>query len=186
MRFKGTVVITDPCYLDNGMPEIPGVDWWSDVDYGENLGLSGFTDFISEDTLYGDWSCFTYKGTAKEVNKKAKEWDRYYMKFFSEYNKTENLEDREILLEEYKTKRDKFIKENVLGEFCADAGKVCVVYLDEILAFNPNFKKWAEEHPWCVTIIENFDGEIEYVIDNDEAHIQGTGNINFYTSQSGF
>lgn len=187
MKFKGTIVITDPCYLDNGMPDVPGVDWWDSVDYGDNLGAAGFTNFISESTLYGDWSCFTYKGTAKEVNKKAKEWDKYYMKFFSEYNRTENPKDKEISLEEYKAKKAEFKKENVLGEFCADAGMVCVVYLDEVLAFNPKFKKWAEEHSWCATIIENFDGNVEYKIDeHDAAHIVGTGNINFYTSQSGF
>lgn len=186
MRFKGTIVITDPCYLDNGMPEIPGVDWWDSVDYGDNLGAAGFTDFISESTLYGDWSCFTYKGTKEEISDKILEWDRYYFHFFNEYNTTENPKTKEILLEEYKAKKAEFEKKNVLGSFCADAGMVCVVYLDEILAFNPKFKKWAEEHDWCATIIEDFDGDVEYVIDNDEAHIQGIGNINFYTSQSGF
>ena len=37
------------------------------------------------------------------------------------------------------------------------------------------------------TIIENFKGEVEYYIDkvNEEAHIVGTGSINFYTAQTG-
>lgn len=187
MKFKGTIVITDPCYLDNDMPKSSTSErWWEKVCYGENLEVSGFTNYISEDTLYGDWSCFTYKGTKEEINDKILEWDRYYLNFFNKYNDTENAKTKEILLEEYKAKEVEFKKENILGSFCADAGIVCVVYLDEVLAFNPNFKKWVEEHSWCATIIENFDGDIEYIIDDDEAHIQGTGNINFYTSQSGF
>lgn len=183
MRFKGTIVITDPCYLDD---DINNSNLWENSNYGEDLFVFGCSQWICEDTLYGDWSCFTYKGIIKEVNKKIREWDRYYIKFFNKYNKTENPKDKETLLEEHKIKRSEFIKENTLGEFCADTGMVCVVYLDEVLVVNPNFKKWAENHPWCATIIEDFDGEVNYIIDNDEAHIEGIGNINFYTSQSGF
>ena len=185
MRFKGTIVITDPCYLDNGMPEIPG-NWWDRVDFGENLEEVGITTYISESTLYGDWSCFTYKGTKENASKKINEWNKYYINFFNEYNTTENPKDKEILLNEFKAKKEQFKKANVLGSFCADAGMVCVVYLDEVLAFNPKFEKWAREHDWCATIIEDFDGEVNYVIDDDEAHIQGVGNVNFYTAQSGF
>ena len=62
-----------------------------------------------------------------------------------------------------------------------------VFLLDEILAYNPEWKSWIEEHSWCATIIENFEGEVEYYIDkvDKEAHIVGTGNINFYTNQTG-
>ena len=63
---------------------------------------------------------------------------------------------------------------------------MCVCLLEDVLKFNPNFKEWMETHPWCVTVIENFDGDIKYEVDeNNEAHIVGMGNINFYTSQSG-
>lgn len=48
-------------------------------------------------------------------------------------------------------------------------------------AYNPEWKSWIEEHPWCATIIES---EVEYYID-EEAHIVGTGSINFYTAQTG-
>ena len=70
--------------------------------------------------------------------------------------------------------------------FCADAGMVAVFLLDEVLQYNPDFSKWIEEHNWCVTLIKDFDGEINYHIDNDgDAHIIGKGNINFYTTQTG-
>ena len=75
---------------------------------------------------------------------------------------------------------------SAIGNFCADAGMVCVLSMSEVIKYNPEFPKWIEEHPWCVTVIPDFDGEVEYYVDKeDEAHIIGTGNINFYTTQTG-
>ena len=187
MRFKGTIVITDPCYLDSNMPESPtSKRWWDMVQYGENLEATGIDHYICESTLYGDWSCNTYKGTLDETKQARKVWNEYYLTFFAKYNDP-NISDEEKaeLLKDYKQYAKQFNTEYTLGRFCADAGMVCVVYLEDVLKFNPNFKQWAKEHDWCATIIEDFDGEVNYVIDDDEAHIQGVGNVNFYTSQSG-
>ena len=185
MKFKGTVVITDPCYLDNGLETTE--DLWEKSNYGKDLSVFGCSQWISEDTIYGDWDCFTYIGTKQEVTEEIIEWNHSYMQFFRDYNDPKiTPEERDILYNTFKTNKAKFLDENTLGEFCADAGMVCVVYLDEVLKVNPNFQKWAEEHTWCATIIKDFDGEIHYEVDeNIEAHIVGTGSINFYTSQSG-
>lgn len=72
-----------------------------------------------------------------------------------------------------------------LGKFCADAGLVAVFLLDEVRKYNPDIDKWIKEHPWCVTTIEDFDGNVEYYLDeNTDAHIYGIGNINFFTIQT--
>ena len=188
MKFKGTIIITDPCYLDSDMPESSTSErWWDMVQYGDNLEATGIEHYICEDTLYGDWSCHTYKGTLDEIKRVRKTWDEFYFTFFAKYNSPNiTAEEKAKLLEEYKQFEKKFKTEHTLGSFCADAGMVCVVYLKDVLKFNPNFKEWASKHSWCATIIENFDGNVEYEIDEDDAaHIVGTGNINFYTSQSG-
>lgn len=54
MKFKGDIIITDPCYIikDNS-------DDWNKCGWGENMGILGFTTYISEYTLCGDWSCST-------------------------------------------------------------------------------------------------------------------------------
>lgn len=184
MKFKGTIVITDPCYLDNGL----SLDLWEKSSYGEDLSVFGCSQWICENTIYGDWSCFTYKGKSNEVIKQIKKWDYSYMKFLRDYhNPNITSEERDVLYNNFKSEKAKFLKWNTLGQFCADAGMVCVVYLDEVLKVNPEFKEWAKTHSWCVTIIEDFDGDITYEVDeNTEAHIVGIGNINFYTSQSGF
>lgn len=188
MKFNGTIIITDPCYLAHGMSEELDRRLWDESDCGEDLSVFGLTQWISESTIYGDWSCHTYKGTKEEVQNKVVEWDTFYKDFFYKHNFEQlSEEEKDKLREDYFTKEKEFVKENTLGRFCADAGMVCVVYLEEVLKVNPHFKQWADEHNWCVTIIENFDGNVEYEIDeNGEAHIVGLGNINFYTSQSGF
>lgn len=138
MKFKGTIVITDPCYLDSDNSILNDSNWWDESNYGENMSQFGFTSYICESTIIGDWS-----------------WE------------TINVDSNEVI-----------------GQFCADAGMVCVCLLDEVLKFNPNFEKWAKAHPWCATIIENFSGNITYVIDEEDKmlfHIIGQGTTNFTT-----
>lgn len=182
MKFKGTIVITDPCYLDQGLEE----NLWEKSDYGDHMSVFGCSQSICKDTLYGDWSCFTYKGFEEDVKDAMEEWKEYYFTFFDEYYSIEDENEQKEFFDEFETKQKEFLNKYALGQFCADAGMVCVVYLEEILKVNPNFKEWLNEHPWCATIIENFDGDIEYIVDNkDDAHIIGKGNISFYTAQSG-
>lgn len=73
-----------------------------------------------------------------------------------------------------------------IGGFCADAGMVAVFLLDEVLKYNPNFD-YHINRLWTTTLIKDFDGEVEYYIDDaeGEAHIIGTGNVNFFTTQTG-
>lgn len=50
------------------------------------------------------------------------------------------------------------------GEFCADAGLVVVADYNEVLAVNPSFAQWVEEHSWCATIIRDFEGTLTYEV----------------------
>lgn len=211
MYFEGTVVITDPCYIikknpikypdekDFGLPasisnklfkdystpeelaykdaldkyyeESRKYDDWDKCDWGENMEVLGIHNYISKSTIYGDWSCSTY-----QTEEEPKEFMESILQILND--NLENGEDSEDWIP-YEGK--------YIGEFCADAGLVGVFLLDEILAYNPEWKSWIEEHPWCATIIKDFEGEVEYYIDkvDEDAHIVGTGNINFYTVQTG-
>lgn len=169
MYFKGTIIITDPCYVmragHHGSTPITEDDWDA-CDCGRNMKALGIKHYITESTIYGDWGCSTYQ---------------------IQENPKETIDK---LAAVYKVSKDEYIGVDVeiikdLGNFCADAGLVSVFYLDEVLKYNPDFSKWVEEHSWCVTTIPNFDGEVEYYVDkNSEAHIIGTGNINFFTTQT--
>lgn len=44
-------------------------------------------------------------------------------------------------------------------------------------------KQFDPDREWTTTLIKDFDGEINYYVD---AHIIGVGNVNFFTTQTGF
>ena len=202
MYFKGTIAITDPCYIikknpikypnekDFGLPasiiskpfkdystpeelaykaaldkyykESRKYDDWDKCDYGRNMEVLGIHNYITESTIYGDWSCTTYKITEDP------------------YKAINNFIDASKKGEDYGIKCSK------LGDFCADAGLVSVFNLDEVRKYNPDIDKWIASHDWCVTTIPNFDGEVNYYVDKQgSAHIVGVGNVSFFTDQTG-
>lgn len=165
MRFKGTIVITDPCYVDE---------------------KNRIENCINESTIYGDWSCFTYIGTIEQCQDEIAAWISLYLDFYQKYNFSGLSEEvKSNLLSTYKADKRAHLESNCYGEFCADSGRVGVYLMEDIVKCYPEKKEWIKQHPWCATVIEDFDGEVEYVVD-DGAHIVGKGNKPFWTSQSGF
>jgi hypothetical protein len=69
MKFKGDIIITDPCYIirdENQMTK----DDWEECNYGENMEALGIKNYLTRGTIYGDWSCTTYnKDTGEEIGK---------------------------------------------------------------------------------------------------------------------
>jgi len=150
MKFKGTIIITDPCYFDGNFNELI-----ESYECDENLNKLGFSSYIINDTIWGDWRCKVYK-LKKPLNNK-------YVEEMSE----EGYEE--------------YLYPDTLGTFTADAGLVSVFLLDEVLTFNPNFKELLSKKPWLATVIKDFDGDVEYKVIDDIAYLEGTGNINFVT-----
>lgn len=164
MRFDGDIIITDPGYICKD-------DDWDKCSYGDHMEALGLKTFISRDTIYGDWSCTTFEGDFDT----AKEGDDL----------------------------------KVLGEFCADGGMVAVFLLDEVLAYNPYFD-YHINRSWTTTLIKDFHGDVSFKVvhhegiyteedvkgcsylkagekwEDDSVHVVGKGNINFFTSQTGF
>jgi len=161
MRFSGTIVITDPCYIEQ--TNCP----------------------MYRDTIYGDWSCMVYPGNMDE-NKKHEEWDEQYFKFFNEYNFTgKTREEKDAMLAEHKKFREEWNK-NILGEFCADSGQVGVFEWDKL---NETEQRWVLDHPWCAAVIKDFDGDVEFNVIGKSVHVIGNSqnHLNdFFTVQSGY
>jgi hypothetical protein len=66
MRFKGNIIITDPCYIINDEND----DDWELCDYGRDLDQLGLSTYICRDTIYGDWSCTVFNtDTDREIGK---------------------------------------------------------------------------------------------------------------------
>lgn len=228
MKFKGTIIITDPCYIIKkyqkpkfstwpGLEEVKGntpftnytekqrqayekyqkacnefykkYDDWSKCHYGKNMEALGITHYITKDTLYGDWSCTTYSANnPKKIVDDLAEIDKYFNDKYEEYGGYKVITDEQYksLRSECDIKQDALnLKTKNIGYFCADAGLVSVFLLDEVKKYNPEIEKWIAEHRRCVTIIEDFDGNIEYYVDKaNDAHIIGTGSLNFFTTQT--
>lgn len=60
MKFKGDIIITDPCYIMKCDED------WDECWCGDRLSNLGIENFMSRDTIYGDWSCTTYNSDTKE------------------------------------------------------------------------------------------------------------------------
>ena len=151
---------------------------------GDNMAALGLTNYISESTRYGDWSCSTWSTPRKDVEAQLEElnalgrarWE--LMKQYGEDSVQAKIYDDKIA--------DASLNIEKIGYFCADAGMVAVFLLDEVLKYNPDFD-YHINREWTTTLIKDFDGEINYYVDDeDDAHIIGVGNVNFFTTQTGF
>ena len=144
------IIITDPCYIirDTENWHANGNDWDA-CDMGFNMEALGIKNYLTHDTIYGDWSCTTYNSDTDEE----------------------------------------------IGEFCADAGLVSIFDLDEVLKYNPDFD-YHINRKWTTTLIENFTGNVRIKVTNNgndsewdmlnyDVQVEGIGNINFITNQTG-
>lgn len=63
MKFKGSIIITDPCYICKDGD-------WKKCEYGDKMQVLGIENYICRNTIYGDWSCTTYDtDTGERVGK---------------------------------------------------------------------------------------------------------------------
>lgn len=60
MKFKGDIIVTDPCYICKD-------DDWSKSNYGDDMNKLGITNYICRDAIYGDWSCTTFNTDTNEA-----------------------------------------------------------------------------------------------------------------------
>lgn len=61
MEFDGDIIITDPCYIIND--DTAEEDHWELCNYGNEMENLGIHNYMTRNTLYGDWSCTTYSDT---------------------------------------------------------------------------------------------------------------------------
>ena len=62
MKFKGDIIITDPCYI---IKKNSGD--WGKCGYRDNMKALGIENYLCRDTIYGDWSCTTFNSDTKEA-----------------------------------------------------------------------------------------------------------------------
>lgn len=59
MKFKGDIIITDPCYVCKDGD-------WVKCRYGNRMDILGIENYMCRNTIYGDWSCTTYNTKTNE------------------------------------------------------------------------------------------------------------------------
>ena len=200
MYFKGDVIITDPCYVVK--------DQEIEINYdtepkAEDFGLIEYPtrlDFPNrEDHRQACLKVMAHNKVLLPAYDAAyAEWQKQYEDDWAKSECGSNMEalgvntylTSDTLYGDWSCTTVNTDTKEEIGSFCADAGLVSVFLLDEILAYNPEFD-YHINRQWTTTLIKDFDGEIEIVEDDFgngkiEVRVIGKGNINFYTTQTGF
>lgn len=156
MKFNGTIIITDPWYIAKEG------DWCKLFDWENNKITDKFTHYLWETTSFEENSWFVYSS------------DRCCMKKPSQIKR---------LLDDYIDDENYEIEDNFIGDLCSESASLGVFYLDEALNYNESgVKDLINNLPHCVTVIENFEGDIiNYETCDGNCHFIGTGNTTFYT-----
>ena len=201
-----TIIITDPCYIINEH-EDKKPKWKDYPELAEISPRTKFSDYTPEQTI-------AYKEYSKaydEFNAKYDDWSKCSYGENMEALGITNYICRDTIYGDWSCTTYNTDTKEKLGKFCADAGLVAVFELDEVLKYNPDFSQWIKTHNWCVTVIENFTGNINFEVvhqsgvytkddefeingkiyckegetwENDEIQVIGKGSINFFTTQT--
>lgn len=191
MRFKGDIIITDPCYICKEKKEVGKYpkrkDYFSygkkedypdyrKMDKDEIKALEKETGFPEQFLLY-EW---THKSDQYEEEKQKydaalQEYRKNNVSDWELSNYGEDFEElgiknyicRDTIYGDWSCTTYNSDTHEEIGEFCADAGMVAVFLLDEVLKYNPGFN-YHIGRPWTTTLIKDFDGEIDFEIVHTE------------------
>lgn len=191
MRFKGGIIITDPCYICKEKEEVgkypKAKDYFSydekddypdyrKMDEREIKEVEKETGFPRR-LLLDEWihKSEQYEKENKRYEAAIQEYRKNNVDDWELCNYGEDMEVlgiknyicRDTLYGDWSCTTYDADTHEELGEFCADAGMVGVFLLDEVLKYNPDFD-YHIECPWTTTLIRDFDGEIDFEIVHTE------------------
>lgn len=63
--FDGDIIITDPCYIIRHKDGLFDDDWGA-CDYGDRMERLGIKNYLTHDTIYGDWGCTVFDTDSNE------------------------------------------------------------------------------------------------------------------------
>lgn len=181
MKFQGDIIITDPCYIIKKRDESSRPKWSEFMDRESYAGLS-------EKELK---ACGFFE-QYKKMEDAMDAWDREHPDDWHTCDCGENMSALGLNCLSASTEYGDWScttfdmdSKKPLGEFCADSGMVGVFSLEEVLKYNPDFD-YHISRPWTTTLIKGFDGTVTIKKEKDEVYVEGLGNINFITKQTGF
>lgn len=191
MRFKGDIIITDPCYICKEKEDVrkypKAKDYFSydkkenypdyrKMDENEIKALEEDTGF-PEEFLLDEWihKSDQYEEENKKYDAALQEYRKNNISDWELCNYGEDMEElgiknyicRDTLYGDWSCTTYNSDTHEKIGEFCADAGMVGVFLLDEVLKYNPDFN-YHVERPWTTTLIKDFDGEVDFEVIHTE------------------
>lgn len=183
VKMKGDIIITDPCYLIRKRDESTRPKWENFHPYNSIYEYPDYDEKIQKSKMFERNSKLLDEADEKWCKEHPEDRDSWNEVDLSNFGFTSYITHNTLYgdwgCHTYKTENHE-----VLGEFCADGGKVGVFLLDEVLAYNPDFD-YHIERPWTTTLIKNFDGEVYFEkLDSETLTVKGNGNVNFFTSQT--
>lgn len=159
IQFDGDIIITDPCYVCKDR------DWTDEPAYNSFFRYPNFYDYEDKEEWKADNKA--YEDAHNEWKKTHKsDWE------ICEYGeKMENLGFTSYIVRDtiYGDWSCTTYNQNkkVIGQFCADAGMVAVLLLEEVIKNNPYYKDHIE-NTHCVTLIKDFHGVVQSKVIKEE------------------
>lgn len=183
MEFDGDIIITDPCYImrddQEGNDYSTYPDWWDyvtrfreEIKDGKTFKYpprhSDYPDCVNgqSPTLKAEWDAHSRAYEKWRNEQPISDWEK------SEYGDSLNVlginhfMTRNTIYGDWSCTTYNTDTRRKIGSFCADAGLVSVILLDDVLKYNPSYDDHINKK-WTTTWIKDFKGTVQFVVKED-------------------
>lgn len=177
MEFDGDIIITDPCYICKKKEEIGTYPNPKDFMSYENVKDYPDSTILTDDKLLGIGCRYVSEQYSAEQASYEQALEKYRENNISDWALCNcGFEMEKLGIHHYMT-RDTLYGDwscttydcdtkKEIGKFCADAGLVSVVLLEEVLKYNPGFNNHLNM-AWTTTWIKDFKGTVQFIVKRD-------------------
>ncbi len=160
VEFDGDIIITDPCYVIKDRDRSTAPKW---NDYmSKNDYSSMTTEELKQCGYFEDY---------KKLKEAEEKWDAENPDDWEVCDYGSNMEalginhfmTRNTIYGDWSCSTYNTDTKRKIGSFCADAGLVSVILLEDVLKYNPSYDDHLKKK-WTTTWIKNFKGTVKFVI----------------------
>lgn len=196
MEFDGDIIITDPCYICKEKEEIGTYPNPKDFMSYENVKDYPDSAILTDDKLLEPSDSDDDAAAIKKLMIKLGIGSRYVSEQYNaeqvnykqalEKYREDNLSDwalcncgfemeklgihhymtRDTLYGDWSCTTFDCDTKKEIGKFCADAGLVSVILLEDVLKYNPGFDNHLNK-VWTTTWIKDFKGTVQFIVKRD-------------------